>query len=240
VEGINQVKILILGNKYYSNLKLDDIVDSFDVVYRFNLARPGTNNGTKFGKLVMCSHIYHNWVLNPLSKESMVELYGWEYTDDFVSEYYDFFSKNKEKFDEIYHQNEDIWHQWNYILEDYNSPHRFSKMATSGYSTIFKLLYEVSDEDTIYVAGFTLSEKETRRSVGEEYSFALLKNKEEIENTCHSFSEEKNILAWLHNNKKIDASLCMLEDTEEFTLEDNAHNTVPSQYILDLLNGRIA
>ena len=227
------MKTLILGNKYYTNLNLDDIVDSFDVIYRFNLARPGTNNGTKFGNLAMCSHIYQNWVSWPLSKENMIELYGWEYTDDFVSEYYDFFFENQEKFDEIYHQNEDIWYQWNDMLKEYNSPHRFSKMATSGYSTIFRLLQE--GKENIYIAGFTLSEKETRRSVGEEYSFALLKNKEEIENTCHSFSEEKNILAWLHNNKKIDASLCMLEDTEEFTLEDNTYNTVPSQYILELL-----
>ena len=111
------MKILILGNKHYNCLKLDHIVDSFDVIYRFNLARPGTNNGSRFGKLVMCGHMYKNWVLDPLSKESMIKEYGWEYTDDFVSEYYDFFYENKEKFDEIYHQNENIWNQWNNILQ---------------------------------------------------------------------------------------------------------------------------
>ena len=54
---------------------------------------------------------------------------------------------------------------------------------------------------------------------------------------CHSFSKERDILAWLHNNEKIDASLCMLKDTEEYTLEDNKYNTLPSQYIINLLNG---
>ena len=34
-------KVLILGNKHYYNFKLNDIIDSFDIVYRFNLAYPG-------------------------------------------------------------------------------------------------------------------------------------------------------------------------------------------------------
>ena len=29
----------------------------------------------------------------------------------------------------------------------------------------------------------------------------------------------------------------MLKDTEEYTLEDNKYNTLPSQYIINLLNG---
>ena len=50
-------------------------------------------------------------------------------------------------------------------------------------------------------------------------------------------SKERDILALVHNNEKIDASLCMLKDTEEYTLEDNKYNTLPSQYIINLLNG---
>jgi len=51
-------KVLILGNKQYYNFRLNDIVDSFDIIYRFNMALPGKNNGTKLGKLAMCSHVY--------------------------------------------------------------------------------------------------------------------------------------------------------------------------------------
>ena len=116
-------------------------------------------------------------------------------------------------------------------------------MVTSGYSTIFRLLQEGTEN--IYVAGFTLSEKETRRTV---IPLRLYK-KPKYDNgdrlidhvhgrgNCHSFSKERDILAWLHNNEKIDASLCMLKDTEEYTLEDNKYNTLPSQYIINLLNG---
>jgi len=228
------MSILILGNKHYYNFKLDDIIDSFDVIYRFNLARPGRNSGTKFGKLAMCGHVYHNFVSSPLSKECMINKYQSDYTAEFVSEYYDFFQENKGKFDEIFHQNEHNWQQWNAMLGEYGSPHRFSKMATTGYSTIFRNLQE--GNENIYVSGFTLCDKEIRQTIGEEDDFALSKNQGA---GCHSYCDERKILAWLHNNKKIDASLCMLEDSEQLSLKDNVYNTVPSQYILDLLNRRM-
>lgn len=53
---------------------------------------------------------------------------------------------------------------------------------------------------------------------------------------CHSFSEEKAILRWLHDNKKIDATLCMLKDTKEFILEHDVHKAQSSKFILNLLN----
>ena len=223
--------ILILGNKPYYNLKLNNVIDSFDVVYRFNLAHPGENNGTKFGELATCGHVYENLVLKPLSKERMVETYKDDYSAAFISDWYDFFQENKENFDEIFHQNEHNWNEWNKMLERYGSPHRFSKMATTGYSTIFRNL--AAGNNKIYVAGFTLCDNEIRKTTGEEDEFALAKNQGLV--GCHSFSDERDILAWLHNNKKVDASLCMLEDTEELSLKTNVYNTEPSEFILDLL-----
>lgn len=222
--------ILILGNKHYENLNLDAIVDSFDIIYRFNLACPGRNNGTKFGRLAMCSHVYKNFVSNPLSKKHIIEKYQKDYTAEFVSEWYDFFQENKEKFDKIFHQNEYKWQQWNAMLGEYDSPHKFSKMATTGYSTIFKSLQD--GNENIYVSGFTLCDKEIRQTIGEEDGFALSKNQG---GGCHSFSQERDILAWLHNNNKIDASLCMLKDAEKPTIEQNKYDTKPSEFILDLL-----
>ena len=225
-------KTLILGNKHYNNAKLNNIIDSFDVIYRFNLARPRENNGTKFGNLAMCGHVYNNFVRNPISKNQIIDKYKSDYSITFVSDWYDFFQKNKENFDKIFHQNEHNWGQWNRMLEESGSPHRFSKMATTGYSTIFRKL--AGGNNQIYVSGFTLCDNEIRKTIGEEEEFSLEKNQGY---GCHSFSDERDILAWLHNNKKIDASLCMLEDTEQFSLKDNVYNTEPSQYILDLLKG---
>ena len=225
------MKILVLGNKEYCHFQLNNIIDSFDVIYRFNMAWPGKNNGTKFGKLAMCSHVYNNCVKNPVSKKQIIRVYGSEMETAFLNDWYDFFQENKENFDEIYHENAHNWQAWNRMLGEYGSPHRFSKMASSGYSVIFRNLAD--GDHKIYVSGFTLCSDEIRKTQGEKDEFAKGKNQGKGH---HSFSEEGRILAWLHNDKKIDASLCMLEDTEELSLKTNAHNTEPSQYILDLLN----
>ena len=215
-------KVLILGNKNYYNFKLDNIIDSFDVIYRCNLARPGENNGTKFGKLAMCGHVYQNFVLKPLSKEQAVDLYKTDYIDTFVSDWYDFFQENKENFDEIFHQDEHNWGEWNRMLEEYGSPNRFSKMATTGYSTIFRNLAE--GDNKVYVSGFKKIYEAEQSIYYDEAHYDTI------------YRDEIKILNWLHNNKKVDASLCMLEDVEEPTLKTNVCNTEPSEFILDLLN----
>jgi len=221
-------KVLIIGNKQYHNFQLNDILDKFDIIYRCNLAFVGKNNGTKFGKLAMCGHIYHHFVKHSTDKEEIMKIYSEEYDATYLSDWYDFFQTNKENFDEIFHQNEQNWGRWNNMLSEYGSPHRFSKMATTGYSTIFRNLQE--GNENIYVSGFTLCDKEIRKTIGEEDDFALSKNQGA---GCHSYSDERNILAWLHNNKKIDASLCMLDDANEIS-----GNIEPSEFILDLIKNK--
>ena len=178
----------------------------------------------------MCSHVYKKFVSSPDSKKNVVDFYTSDYSEEFVSEYYDFFQENKDKFDEIFHQNEHDWGKWNELLTEYGSPHSFSQMASTGYSVIFKNLQEGNDD--IYVLGFTLSDKEIRKTIGEEDDFALSKNQG---GGCHSFSDERKILTWLHNNGKVDASLCMLEDTEQLTLSKEC-DMRPSEFIMNLLD----
>jgi len=226
-------KVLIIGNKQYHNFKLDDIVDSFDIIYRFNLARPNKNNGTKFGKLAMCGHIYHNFIAQPTNREEILKIYTDEYDLAYLEDWYEYFQRNKENFDEIFHQNEHNWEQWNKMLAEYGSPHKFSQMATTGYSTIFANLSDPDKE--IYVACFTLRDNETRRTVGVKDEVV---QKENEGGGCHSFSDEIKILNWLHDNKKIDASLCMLDDTEEISINTNKGNTEPSDFIVNLLNSK--
>jgi len=227
-------KVLIIGNKPYYNFKFNDILDSFDIIYRFNFTWPGNNNGTKFGRLAMCQHVYRNLVGNPVSKERIIEIYGREMDATYLNGWYDFFQENKESFDEMYHQNEYNWGEWNKMLNDYGSPHRFSKMASTGYSTIFRNL--VDGNNKIFVSGFTLCDDEIRETVGEIDEIVKAKNQG---HGSHSFSDERNILTWLHNNKKIDASLCMLDDTEEISINTNDGNIEPSEFILDLINRSI-
>jgi len=221
-------KVLILGNKQYYNFKLNNIVDSFDVIYRFNMCCPGNNNGTKFGKLAMCQHMYLNFVTNLCTKEQIIQKYGHELETEFLNDWYDFFEDNKQNFDEIYYERADT-RLCNKMLEDYKSPHRFRKMASSGYSVIFKNLAAGNE---VHVMGFTLCGEEIRKSLGENEAVAKLKNEG---GGSHSFSDERNILAWLHNNKKIDATLCMVEDTEKLSFRTNQYGTEPSEAMLELL-----
>ena len=78
-------KTLILGNKHYHKFKLDNIIDSFDVVYRFNLACPGKNSGTKFGILAMCCHVYENFVSRPINKEEVIGKYKHDYLKQYIT-----------------------------------------------------------------------------------------------------------------------------------------------------------
>jgi len=221
-------KVLIIGNKQYHNFQLNDILDKFDIIYRCNLAFVGKNNGTKFGKLAMCGHIYHHFVKHSTDKEEIMKIYSEEYDATYLSDWYDFFQTNKENFDEIFHQDENNWGEWNRMLEKYGSPHKFSKMASTGCSTIFKNLS--NDNNEVYISGFTLCDDEIRESIGDGDGTALARNQE---GGCHSASDEKSILAWLHNNKKIDASLCMLDDANEIS-----GNIEPSEFILDLIKNK--
>jgi len=224
-------KVLIIGNKQYSNFKLDNILDTFDIIYRFNLAWPDHNNGTKFGKLAMCGHIYHNFAATNPSKEQIMEKYSGEYNPAYLSEWYDFFESNKNKFEKIFHLNEHQWGEWNRILSEYGCPYTFPTMATTGYSAIFTNLRDSDNE--IFVSNFTFYKDEIKRSMGVSDQCVDADNRGD---GCHSFSDETKILNWLHKNKKIDASLCMLDDAEEISINTNNGTTEPSEFILNLLN----
>ena len=103
-------------------------------------------------------------------------------------------------------------------------------MASSGFSAIFRNL---ADNKQVYVFGFTLCDEEVRKTEGEMNQISINKNKGK---GSHSFTDERQILAWLHNNNRVDASLCMLEDAAEFNLKSNSYGTSPSEFVLDLLN----
>ena len=38
---------ILIGNKKYDNLNIDNIIDSFNMNYRFNMALPNNNNGNQ-------------------------------------------------------------------------------------------------------------------------------------------------------------------------------------------------
>ena len=81
--------IVIVGNKLLENLNLCKAIDSFDKIFRCNLASVGLNNGVNFGSLAMCQHVYDRFVANPRDKSEIMDLYAPEYEDDYLSEWFD-------------------------------------------------------------------------------------------------------------------------------------------------------
>jgi hypothetical protein len=55
------------------------------------------------------------------------------------------------------------------------------------------------------------------------------------ESECHNKSDELKIITWLHNNNYIDATLCMLTDTENLTISTTGTTMKPTNRILDII-----
>ena len=224
--------ILVIGGKLNENLNLSKIIDSFDEIFRCNLAAVGSTNGYKFGSLAMCQHVYDRFVANPIPKYEIMNFYGSEYESVFLNDWFDFFQKHQNDFKNIFHLNEYQKSEFNKILEEHGCPFRFSKMPTTGYSLIMTFLRDLSKEKNIFVSNFTIDRKERRKSAG---VTEFQTNTENSGGGCHSFSEEIEIVRWLHQNKKIDASLCLLNDTSEISVNETDEGLEISGFINDLI-----
>ena len=94
----------------------------------------------------------------------------------------------------------------NSLLRSYGSPYRFSKQPRTGFTIVFDNLMNGND---VYVFGFSIKNEER-------ISYYV---ESEFESPVHEMKDEINILRWLHKNNKIDATLCMLVDTDIPTLD---------------------
>ncbi len=78
--------ILIVGNKPYSNFRFNNIIDKFERNIRCGTALPGTNNGTKYDSLALCSHFYHNLVSHRLRRGDFVEFYKEHLSEEYLKD----------------------------------------------------------------------------------------------------------------------------------------------------------
>lgn len=223
--------IVIVGNKLLENLNLCKAIDSFDKIFRCNLASVGLNNGVNFGSLAMCQHVYDRFVANPRDKSEIMDLYAPEYEDDYLSEWFDFFHSNKDNFEEVFHLDETQKNSFNRILGEYGCPLIFDSMPTTGYSLVMTSLRDLKKDYNIFVSNFTIDKEETRESLGVTESQTYQDN---FGASCHSFKKESEILRWLHKNNIIDASLCLFNDNEKISVNEDGLKV--SDFISDLIN----
>ena len=92
-------------------------------------------------------------------------------------------------------------------------------------------LRDLKKDYNIFVSNFTIDKEETRESLGVTESQTYQDN---FGASCHSFKKESEILRWLHENNIIDASLCLFNDNEKISVNEDGLKV--SDFISDLIN----
>ena len=207
---------ILIGNKKYHNLNIDNIIDSFDVNYRFNMSLPNNNNGKKFDNIVLNNHIYAN-ITKPL-----------EFTKKFYADdrgvsgaYIEKFYNNIGKYKRIEPQSNNGYILFNNFLKKKGCPYLFDTLPRVGYIKMMELLLK---GEKVYVYGFSFKNEKSH----------LYNTKNIGVSTCHNHKLEHKLLSWLHKNGIIDASLCLLKDKKEIEFEDC--EIKPTDKILELLS----
>jgi len=220
--------MLIIGNKPYIKLPIGGLIDEFEENCRCGMAivTPEYNNGSKLSHLFLCNHSYERLYNRPVNREDFLTYYNDSSREsDYLEKFWDFFQENKHHYKGIYYSHTHLVGQWNQMLKEWGCPYRFTKTPRTGMSVIFESLFR---QLKVFVIGFSLYD-DLRRGWGSIYKDGYDEN-----NSCHSRDDEINILLWLHNNGRLDVTLCMLEDTETPTLR--CENIKPTPDSLCLLN----
>lgn len=222
--------MIIIGNKPYHNIKLDNIIDNFDKNIRCNFGLPNYNNGTKVYVQFLNCHVYENVQKNDIKKY----INSTNTDEDYILNFINIFDKNNYK--QIIKQNNSLQSKYNTHLKNINCPFTFNKIPRMGCNAIFDTLLQINGTDkfikddnidlnNIFLSNFSLN--------NENNQIEHLYNINKTPTDCHNIKDEINIITWLHNNKIIDATLCSLKDNILPTFDCSIIK--PSIYITHLL-----
>lgn len=224
-------KTIVIGNSPYKNLNISQFIDNnIDTIVRCNLALPDGNTSSRYGKLALCSHIHNRFFVLPQGKQgeekdehwkSVIEEYKPNYKLEHLNTFIDRYAYNgeAEKFEDIYYEEPDTG-AYNRKLESLGAP-TFLQQPRTGHSAAMRRLLK---GDKVFLFGFTVFEDEERVT---DYV-----REGKYESECHNKQSEIKVINWLHNNGHIDASLCLLEDTQDIKFKN--HPTIsPSKFILN-------
>lgn len=219
--------MIIIGNKPYHNIKLNNIIDNFDKNIRCNFGLPNYNNGTKSCIQFFNCHVYDNVNKNNIKSYINTTTANEEYILNFINT----FDKNNYK--QIIRQNNSLVSRYNNYLKSINCPFKFNKVPRMGCNAIFDTLLQINctdkfikdDINDIFISHMSLT--------NENNQIEHLYNINRKPSECHNINDEINIITWLHNNKIIDATLCSLKDNILPTIDCSIIK--PSIYITYLL-----
>lgn len=221
--------MIIIGNKPYYNLKLNAIIDNFNHNIRCNFGLPNYNNGTKKCVQYLNCHVYDNVNKNNIIGYVKQTNSNEEYILNFIESF------DKKDYKHIFKQNVHSGPVYNNYLNSINCPYIFTKHPRLGCNALFDTLLQrngtsaflknVNVDKNMYLSHFSLT--------NENNQIDHLYNVNRIPWNGHDINDEINIIKWLHNNNKIDATLCNLKDNDLPTFDCSIIK--PSIYITHLL-----
>jgi hypothetical protein len=218
--------ILVIGNKPYHDLSMNNLLDKFLNNVRCGMAIPNDdyNNGTVLDQVGLCNHLYERLIINNISLEGFIDYYSVKNgnSEEYIRKFYIFFQENKDRYNKIFHA-EHKMPLWNNMLSDWGCPYRFTQISRVGQDVIFENLVL---NNKVYVSNFSLYDK-IRISYGD-FDYP-----DDWDEQCHSKDDEINILFWLHQNNYIDITLCMLEDVSSPTIK--CVGLIPSPKVINIL-----
>jgi len=211
--------MLVIGSKKYL-INLSNILDKFSHNTRINLSLPDGNNGTIIDKLYLNHHVYEYFYQKNYSLDIIIKKYS---HSDIKIEY---LKKLRNIIDnKVYRKivcqfEKGSCDKQNKILQNLGIKHRLKKQGKCGLQCITQLLQEKNKNIVIY--GFSLNRINAHTISSEKYNC-----------NGHSDTEEFLILKEMHQKKLVDATLCMLEYSEEPIMD--CRELEPSEYCLKLL-----
>jgi len=191
-------RILIIGGKEIP-VSIKPLIESYEYVCRINTNLYEWNDKQK-NILFVNNHVNANLVKGDRTPEELINANYWFLKKERIN---NFREKAKREDVKIIQQMDDWTSNFcdksNKILEIIKCPYRFVKQPRCGYQAI---LYFILSGYMVDVCGFSFkNENNKSRYTGEKKV-----------SDCHDTKLELEVLYWLHENKKINATLCMLEN----------------------------
>jgi len=209
---------LLIGSKSYLNLKLNSFIDNnFKNYYRMNLNITKMNSGNKNSNIQFLNiHMYDKYI-KKLPLKSYIDHYGKLVTDKkYLVNYLNYINNSNSKFLYFPNNNTILLKK---ILKINNININIKKQCRAGYGG---LAYLIEQGIKPFVIGFSLNNNNT-----------IYKKKSWRSSNCHNYYIEGLILIQLHKKNLIDASLCLIKDCKNVTLDCNIF--LPSIEILYIL-----
>lgn len=200
--------MILIGSKPYK-LELNNIIDNFEKLVRFNMAINNNNNGTKEPLYqIMNIHGYNN-IIND-NRNIFIEKYSYLVKKKHIEDFFDKF-KNSDKIKYIHNNGTDLMR---HILKELNININITKQLRVGYGIIAE---NIQNNIFSYLIGYSINIDKININEKTFYHKECIK---QLSSDCHNINIEIDILQKLHKKNVIDCTLCLLDNQYELPLLD--------------------